>query len=207
MIAKLSGIVDSTGKDWIILDVQGVGYLVSCSTRTLDHMPNPGEATQLWIETWLRQDALTLFGFHSVQEKEWFLLLTTVQGVGAKVALAILSILGPQELFDALATQDKARFTQADGVGPRLGERIVNELKTKYTALGSGNGGGAFGVTLSVVSDAREQEAQSALVNLGYKPQEAQLAIRELLKQNPQQTIESLIRGGLQHLMKGTRAS
>src|SRR4029078_12401386 len=135
MIGKLKGIIDSYGEDYIVLDVQGVGYQVHCSARTLQALPSPGEAAVLSIETYVREDAIKLSGFRSDQEREWFRLLQTVQGVGAKVALAVLSTLPPADLANAIALGDKAAVTRTPGVGPKVAERIVTELKDKVPAF------------------------------------------------------------------------
>ena len=135
MIGKLKGLIDSYGEDFVILDVGGVGYQVHCSTRTLQALPSPGEAAVLSIETYVREDQIKLFGFKSDIEREWFRLLQTVQGVGAKVALAVLGTLPPAELANAIALRDKAAVTRTPGVGPKVAERIVTELKDKAPAF------------------------------------------------------------------------
>ncbi len=174
MIGKLKGVVDSIGEDFLILDVHGVGYVVTCSTRTLQNLPRPGEAATLAIETQVREDSIRLFGFQQDVERDWFRLLQSVQGVGAKVALAILSILPPADLALAIAAQDKAMVSRAAGVGPKLAARIVAELKDKAPA------GGAGDLTLAAASVESEatpsvmRDAISALCNLGYgRPQAA----------------------------------
>src|SRR3954465_8883398 len=129
MIGKLRGIIDTYGEDFVIVDVGGVGYLVHCSSRTLQHLPSVGEAAPLSIETHVPADMIRLFGFRSDQEREWFRLLQTVQGVGAKVALAVLGTLGPSDLANAIALRDKAAVARTPGVGPKVAERIVTELK------------------------------------------------------------------------------
>src|ERR1700735_3387133 len=131
MIGKLKGLIDSYGEDFVILDVGGVGYQVHCSSRTLQSLPSPGEAAVLSIETYGREDQIKLFGFKSDIEREWFRLLQTVQGVGAKVALAVLGTLSPPDLANAIALRDKAAVTRPPGVGPKVAERIVTELKDK----------------------------------------------------------------------------
>lgn len=199
MIAKLKGLVDSIGENTAIIDVQGVGYLVACSRKTLSQLPERGHATTLYIETVLRQDSLQLFGFADEAEKEWFNLLTTVQGVGMKVALAILSALNPEELLHALASQDKAMFTRADGVGPKLAERITNELKNKRPSHFSS-------ATLHVLPQRTlpaQEEAVSALTNLGYRRQEALEAISQACQnQETNPTVEEMIRLGLSKLAR-----
>ena len=134
MIGKLKGVIDSYGDDFVILDVQGVGYVVHCSSRTLQNLPPIGEAASLSIETHVREDMIRLFGFRSDAEREWFRLLQSVQGVGAKVALGILSVLDPGTLATAIATGDKASVARGPGVGPKLAQRIVSELKDKAPA-------------------------------------------------------------------------
>ena len=135
MIGKLKGLIDSFGEDYVILDVNGVGYVVNCSSRTLAHLPRPGEPATLAIETQVREDAIRLFGFLDEAERDWFRLLQSVQGVGAKVALALLSTLSADALAQAVAGQDKAMVARAPGVGPKLAARIVAELKDKAPAL------------------------------------------------------------------------
>ncbi len=135
MIGKLKGLIDSYGEDYVILDVGGVGYQVHCSGRTLQALPSPGEAAVLSIETYVREDQIKLFGFRSDLEREWFRLLQTVQGVGAKVALAVLGTLPPAELANAIALRDKAAVSRTPGVGPKVAERIVTELKDKAPAF------------------------------------------------------------------------
>src|SRR3974390_957123 len=134
MIGKLKGVIDSYGEDSVILDVNGVGYLVHCSARTLQELPRVGEAAALAIETYVREDQIRLFGFMTDVEREWFRLLQTVQGVGAKVALAVLGTLKPADLASAIAMRDKAMVARAPGVGPKVAERIVTELKDKAPA-------------------------------------------------------------------------
>src|SRR5690348_7930759 len=131
MIGKLKGVIDSYGEDYVIVDVHGVGYLVHCSVRTLQALPPAGEAVTLAIETHVREDQIRLFGFLSDLEREWFRLLQTVQGVGTKVALSILSTLKPADLASAIALRDKAMITRAPGVGPKVAERVVTELKDR----------------------------------------------------------------------------
>src|SRR5579862_2475812 len=134
MIGKLKGIVDTYGEDSVIVDVNGVGYLVHCSTRTLQALPATGEPVTLAIETHVREDQIRLFGFETDLEREWFRLLQTVQGVGAKVALSVLGTLKPAELASAIALRDKAMVARTPGVGPKVAERIVTELKDKAPA-------------------------------------------------------------------------
>src|SRR5271166_5501240 len=142
MIGKLRGLVDAVGADHAIIDVGGVGYEVACSSRTLSALPAPGEPVTLSIETNVREDAIKLYGFLSEAERGWFRLLQSVQGVGAKVALSILSTLDVGQLANAIALQDRATITRAPGVGPKVALRIVNELKDKVPPLAIS--GGAF---------------------------------------------------------------
>jgi Holliday junction DNA helicase RuvA len=179
MIGKLKGIVDSYGEDAIILDVNGVGYLVHCSARTLQTLPAPGEPAVLAIETHVREDQIRLFGFLSDVEREWFRLLQTVQGVGTKVALAVLSTLDPGELASAIAVRDKAAVARTPGVGPKVAERIVTELKDKAPAYANID---PAVVRLSGQVEARRApqplaDAVSALINLGYGQPQAAAAI------------------------------
>jgi Holliday junction DNA helicase RuvA len=173
MIGKLKGIVDSHGEDFVILDVHGVGYIVHCSGRTLQKLPRPGEAAALAIETQMREDAIKLFGFISEVERDWFRLLQSVQGVGAKVALAIQTVLDVAELASAIACQDKAAIARAPGVGPRLAARIASELRDKAAASGAAGTPDAR-AGLDGGQAAAAQDALSALVHLGYgRPQAA----------------------------------
>lgn len=170
MIAKLRGLLDTVTAENAIIDVNGVGYIVSASTRTLANLGGVGSPVTLHIETHIREDAFQLFGFLATSERDWFRLLQTVQGVGAKVALAILSTLSADELHTAIANRDKGQVGRASGVGPKLAERIVNELKDKA--------GGIAGVMIPVGGVPAPQsgvaaDAMSALANLGYKPAEA----------------------------------
>lgn len=199
MIARLKGVVDTILDNAVILDVQGVGYLLSCSRRTLADFPAVGEFVSMYTEMVVRQDMIQLYGFSTQSEKDWFLLLTTVQGVGMKVALSILSALKPDELQQALASQDKASFTQADGVGPKLAARIVNELKDKVPAGFSVHN--VYPLPTRVLPI--QQEALSALVNLGYRRQEALEALNQACQnQDVLPTLEELIKIGLSQLAR-----
>ena len=169
MIGKLKGIVDSYGEDFIILDVNGVGYLVHCSARTLQELPAMGQGATLSIETYVREDQLRLFGFMSDVEREWFRLLQTVQGVGARVALSVLGTLKPADLATAIAMRDKAMVARAPGVGPKVAERIVTELKDKAPAY-AGLDPAVVRLSGAVEEKRAPQpiaDAVSALVNLG----------------------------------------
>ena len=200
MIAKLTGHLDSIGEDWAIVDVGGVGYLVFCSARTLAHLPGRGEAVSLTVETHVREDHIHLYGFADVAERDWFRLLTTVQGVGARVGLAILSVLGPRELADAILGQDKTMVTRAQGVGPKLAARIVIELKDKVGGL-EAYAPAAAAAAATGPGRAALDDAVSALVNLGYRRGDAFGAVtgaqRSLGDAAP---VEALIRAGLKEL-------
>lgn len=205
MIGKLKGIVDSYGEDFAVLDVHGVGYVVHCSSRTLQSLPAVGEAAALSIETLVREDMIRLFGFRSDGEREWFRMLQTVQGVGAKVALAILSVLDPGALASAVATGDKAAVARAPGVGPKLAARIVAEMKDKAPAFT------AIDPVLARLSGAVPDrgvpapvsDAVSALVNLGYAPAQASAAVAAALKAAPEGAeAPALIRLGLRELAR-----
>lgn len=203
MIAKLTGLLDSQGADWAIVDVGGVGYLVFCSAKTLAALPAPGERVSLLIETHVREDHIHLFGFAGARELEWFRLLQSVQGVGAKVALAILSVLTPDQLHVAIAAKDAKAVARANGVGPKLAARIVNELKDKAAKLTLGAAPAAPGAAAAPAGgdDAAMGDAVSALVNLGYSPSDAygaaHAARRVLGAEAP---LSALIKAGLKEL-------
>jgi len=205
MIGRLKGIVDSVGEDAIILDVGGVGYLVHCSARTLKELPATGEPATLAIETHVREDLIRLYGFRTDLEREWFRLLQTVQGVGAKVALSVLATLKPAELATAIAMRDKAMVARTPGVGPKVAERIVTELKDKAPAYADLD---PAAVRLSGdVADRRAPQpvadAVSALVNLGYGQPQAAAAIAAAVRAaGDGATTASLIRLGLKELAK-----
>ena len=205
MIGKLKGVIDSYGEEFVILDVHGVGYVVHCSTRTLQGLPQPGEAAVLSIETHVREDAIRLFGFASDMEREWFKVLLTVQGVGTKVALAILSTLTPGDLANAIALKDKGAVARSPGVGPKLAERIVNELKGKGPSFGSVD---PAVVRLSDALDDRRvpqpvADAISALVNLGYGQPQASAAVAAALRIAGEDAEAGvLIRQGLRELAR-----
>lgn len=180
MIARLRGVLDSTGADWAIVDVHGVGYLVSASSRTLTALGPTGGTVALFIEMQVREDSMQLFGFVTEDERDWFRLLQSVQGVGARVALSILSVLSPSEVQTAVARQDKASVARANGVGPKLAARIVNELKDKAGGIALGIGPSLAGTpapALAVNDSVRD--ALSALANLGFRPAEASRAVAE----------------------------
>ena len=202
MIAKLTGLLDSVGDDWAVLDVGGVGYLVFCSTRTLSQLPGSGEAVSFVIETHIREDHIHLYGFLEQAEIEWFRLLTSVQGVGAKVGLGILSVLTPKDLSDAILAMDKGTIIRAPGVGPKLAARILTELKDKAGGLEKF----APAAAAALVADdgaARGilDDAVSALVNLGYPRGEAFGTVTGVMRtMGDDATVEDLIRVGLKEL-------
>ena len=205
MIAKLTGLLDATGDGWVVIDVGGVGYLVSCSGKTLSQL-SAGQSVSLLIETHVREDAIQLFGFVHADEKLWFRLLTTVQGVGAKAALAVLSVLAPEELVHAIATGDRTAITRASGVGPKLAARVISELKDKVSTLSAGAPLAAVPANRSLPATI-EGDAVSALVNLGFKPLEARTAvIQAAARLGTDAKVEALIRGGLAELTTGSHA-
>jgi holliday junction DNA helicase RuvA len=205
MIGKLKGIVESYGEDCIILDVNGVGYLVHCSARTLQELPAIGQGATLSIETHVREDQLRLFGFMSDVEREWFRLLQTVQGVGAKVALSVLGTLKPADLATAIAMRDKAMVARAPGVGPKVAERIVTELKDKAPAY-AGLDPAVVRLSGAVEEKRAPQpvaDAVSALVNLGYGRPQAAFAIAAAARSAGEGAdAANLIRLGLKELAK-----
>jgi holliday junction DNA helicase RuvA len=170
MIARLSGILAETGVDTAVIDVAGVGYQVLCSARTLDSLGSIGGEVLILTELQVREDAWTLFGFGSPAERDSFRALTSVQGVGGRLALAILSVLSPDELARAVSQEDKAMIGRASGVGPKLAARIANELKGKL-------GVAAFGGSGAAPRAGPAADALSALANLGFKPAEASAAV------------------------------
>jgi Holliday junction DNA helicase RuvA len=190
MIGRLRGVVDGIEDQRCLIDVGGVGYLVFCSTRTL---------AALLIETQVREDAISLYGFATAAERDWFRLLTTVQGVGAKVALGMLSALSPDQLIAAIATGDRAALTRAPGVGPKLAVRLVSELRERVGAMPSG---GALPVTATPATGAFA-DALSALTNLGYRRPEAEAALaRALAEHGEAAALDVLIRAGLKGLSR-----
>jgi Holliday junction DNA helicase RuvA len=205
MIGKLKGIIDSYGEDNVILDVGGVGYLVHCSARTLQALPAAGEPVTLAIETHVREDQIRLFGFLSDVEREWFRLLQTVQGVGTKVALSVLSTLKPGELASAIAMRDKATVQRAPGVGAKVAERIVTELKDKAPAYADLD---PAVIRLSGAIEERRAagpvaDAVSALTNLGYGQPQAAAAIAAATRSAGEGADAArLIRLGLKELAK-----
>ncbi len=201
MIAKLTGILDSIGDDWAVIDVGGVGYLVFCSARTLAQFPGTGEAVSFVIETHIREDHIHLYGFLDQAEREWFKLLTTVQGVGAKVGLGIQSVLGPKELTDAILAQDKGMITRAPGVGPKLATRLLTELKDKVGGMASITPAMAGAAAANDTDRVAMEDAVSALVNLGYRRGDAFGAVTGAMRSiGDDAGVEDLIRAGLKEL-------
>lgn len=204
MIARLTGKAEILGDDRAVIDVGGVGYLVFCSGRTLAALPRDGAMVQLHVETHVREDHIHLYGFADAPEHDWFRLLTTVQGVGAKVALAILTVLTPEQLLRAVASGDKSAVARANGVGPKLAGRIVSELKEKVGGIALGpaarapaNGHGAPAATTP------DAEAVSALVNLGYGRSDAFAAVaRAGNRLGGDAALADLIRAGLEELSR-----
>lgn len=205
MIGKLRGTVDEIGEDHCIIDVHGVGYVAFCSARTLAGLSGAGEAAVLHIETYVREDMIRLYGFASALEREWFRLLQNVQGVGAKVALAVLSTLSPAELANAIALRDIAMVSRAPGVGRKVAERIVTELKGKAPAL-AGEAAATIGFAQELgegAAPAPAADAVSALVNLGYSRDIAAGAVAAAMKAAGEGADSAkLIRLGLKELAR-----
>jgi len=205
MIGKLRGVIDSYGDDWVLIDVGGGGYEVHCPARTLQALPQPGEAATLAIETYVREDAIRLYGFATDLEREWFRLLQTVQGVGARVALAVLGVMKPGDLATAIALGDKAALARAPGVGKKVAERIAIELRDKAPAYSS-----ADPVVVRLQAELEDKRAPrpvadaiSALINLGYPQIQASAAIAAAQRSaGDDATTETLIRLGLKELAR-----
>jgi holliday junction DNA helicase RuvA len=205
MIGKLKGIIESYGEDSVIVDVNGVGYVVHCSTRTLQALPAVGEAATLSIETHVREDQIRLFGFITDLEREWFRLLQTVQGVGTRVALSVLGTLKPGDLATAVAMRDKGSIARAPGVGPKVAERICTELKDKAPAYAAVD---PAVIRLSGALDEKRapqpvSDAISALINLGYGQPQAAAAIAAATREAGEAAdAPRLIRLGLRELSR-----
>lgn len=203
MIGKLKGLVDSFGDDFVLIDCGGVCYEAFCSSRTLQALPQVGHAAVVFIETIVREDLIRLYGFSSETEKAWFNLLMTVQGVGARVALSILSVLSPSELASAIALQDKAMIGRANGVGPKLAVRLVTELKGKVPT-GVGIDAGTLGLQAALgegMAPSAITDAVSALTNLGYSGAQASAALARIVaREGDGVKTETLIRMGLREL-------
>lgn len=199
MIGKLTGIVDSLGEDHTILDVNGVGYLVNCPSSTLSKLA-AGNTVSLMIETRVTDETIKLYGFSSNEEREWFRLLQTVQNVGARVALNVLSALSPRDLERALALGDKAAVGRAQGVGPKLALRIVTELKDKAPAMMLRGHGDE--TVAHAAPRGPEADAVAALVGLGYSPSQASETVARVARDLGEVPVEVLIRECLRHMAK-----
>ncbi|MBB3996944.1 Holliday junction branch migration protein RuvA [Aureimonas pseudogalii] len=206
MIGKLKGTVDEIGEDHVVIDVHGVGYVAFCGGRTLAGLGAVGEAAVLLIETYVREDMIRLYGFASAAERDWFRLLQNVQGVGAKVALAVVGVLSPGDLANAVALQDKAMVSRAPGVGPKVAARIVAELKDKAPAFSGAGSDESFGLKREIgegVAPAPIADAVSALVNLGYSREQAAGAVATAVREGGEGAASTvLIRLGLKALSR-----
>ena len=203
MIALLTGRVAQREEGSCVIDVNGVGYLVQASTRTIAALPSGAEVTRLLIETHVREDAITLYGFADPAERDWFRLLTTVQGVGAKVALSVLSALSPRDLVAAIAAGDRASLTRAPGVGARLAVRLLTELRDKAGAMPS-----APGIALPTpVASGPVEDALSALLNLGYRRVEAHPVVAKVVERLGEGAgLDAVIRDSLKELAQRSPA-
>jgi Holliday junction DNA helicase RuvA len=203
LIAKLKGTVDAIDGDSAVIDVNGVGYLISASARTLRNLVVGGPATLL-VETIVREDAIALYGFLETAERDWFRILTTVQGVGARVALSILSTLAPDEIARAIAAQDRASLSRAAGVGPKLAARLATELKDKAAAFGVAPASSRTADAAPIgPSGSVNEDAVSALVNLGYRRVEAFGAVARVTQRlGANAQLDAVIRAGLQELAR-----
>jgi len=219
MIGRLRGRVDYKAQDHFLLDVSGVGYLIFCSERTLSEIPGNGEFTTIYTDLLVREDLLQIFGFLSQVEKEWYRLLMSVQGVGAKASLAILSALGEDGVSRAIALGDWTSVKSAKGIGPKTAQRVVNELKDKAAHVMSlvphkvGNQeekvsdadiietiDGNPSINLAISNNSAQADALSALQNLGYTPSDAAAAVAKILNQSSDLSTEELIRSSLKML-------
>ncbi len=199
MIGRLKGLVDEVGGDHLIVDVGGVGYQVFATRRTLGSLPAGGEPIALHIETHVREDHIHLYGFPSAEERSWFRLLTSVQGVGSRVGMAILGVMSPGDILHALAAQDRTSLTRADGVGPKLAARILSELKDKAGDIQLGTGTAPDPIPADPVSD----DAISALVNLGYGRSAAFAAVAEVARRiHGEKQLDVLIPAALKELAR-----
>ncbi len=211
MIGKLSGRIGYRGSDHVLIEVSGVGYLVYVSERTLAGLPGPGEAVSLYTDLLVREDLLQLFGFPTLAEKEWHRLLMSVQGIGAKASMAILGAIGPDGLAQAIALGDWSAVKAAPGVGPKIAQRVVNELKGKAPAMMAlpgeslaqavaGDDAVIEPVTAAAPNTTARADALSALGNLGYGPGEAAAAVAEAMRDAPEAGASDLIRSALKRL-------
>ncbi len=200
MIAQLTGLLAQVEADRCVVEVGGVGYLVHASTRTLAALPLNAADASVLIETHVREDAIVLYGFADPAERDWFRLLTTVQGVGARVALAILSALSPRDLITAIQAGDRGSLTRAPGVGAKLAVRLLTELREKAGAMPAGSG---FSAIIPPPVAGVEADALSALVNLGYRRNEAQVAIGRIAERLGEgASLDAIIREGLKELAR-----
>jgi len=196
VIARLMGRLASFSADQAVIDVNGVGYLVSASTRTLSSLGALGDEVVLHTEMLVSEDSIRLVGFSTAEERDWFRLLTTVQGVGNKVALGILSAMPGDDLHRAIASGDHRMIARAQGVGPKLAQRIVNELKDKAGGIVLGTGGAAAGAVPR--PGGLGADAVSALMNLGFRPVEASSAVAQAETElGPEATLDALVRTAL----------
>ncbi len=218
MIAKLKGIVDVIGDDYVVIDVNGVGYLVFCSVKTLSHIPRVGEFTSLFTETIVREDSITLYGFLKKEEQAWFNALTKVQGVGVKAGLAILSVATPFQLQQSIMAGDKTIITQAHGVGPKVATRVVTEMKDKAIKIPVTSEVEVVDSETGEITEVKLVEAQeadvssedidglndavSALTNLGYQKFEAYKMVSSLVSKNKDLKTEKLIKLALVEFAK-----
>lgn len=204
MIGRLKGIIDEYGEDFVIIDVAGVGYHVTCSSRTLSGLPSKGEPATIYTEMLVSENAIRLAGFSTIHERDWFRLLDNVQGVGTKVALAILSTLSPSDLSSAIAMGDKAMVARAPGVGPRLAQRIVSELRDKAPHVaGTDPALAHLQVQLDAPRPTAASDAVSALVNLGYVHTQAGAAVAAAMRRGGEEAgAETLIRLALKELAR-----
>lgn len=199
MIAKLKGLLDSFSADHAVIDVNGVGYFVLASSRTITALGGIGNPVVVHTEMQVSQDDIRLIGFASVEERDWFRLLTSVQGVGSRVALAILSALSSDELHRAVASGDKAMVARANGVGPKLAQRIVNELKDKAGGVILGSGG----ALPAAPAGSHSADAVSALLNLGFRPADASAAVAQAETElGPEASFDALVRVALKKSAK-----
>jgi Holliday junction DNA helicase RuvA len=203
MIAKLAGVVDHVGPEGAVIDVGGVGYLAFCSTRTIGRLPAAGSTAALLIETHVREDHIHLYGFIDDAERDWFRRLTTVPGVGSRLALAILSAVPPEQLLLAILAEDKAMLMRADGVGARLATRIISELHGKVGEVGAAAASAAVVAPAPDTARGAAADAVSALVNLGYRRSEAFGAVATAARRlGSEADAGALIRAGLQELAR-----
>ncbi|TPW34359.1 Holliday junction branch migration protein RuvA [Oecophyllibacter saccharovorans] len=206
MIGQLTGLVSQVEQDRCLVDVNGVGYVVSASTHTLAALARPPEVARVLIETVVREDAIQLFGFFTPEERNWFCLLTTVQGVGARVALAILSVSQPQALLQAVNAGDKQAFTQAAGVGPKLALRIITELRSKVAKMPGLAGAGSTGPLAPLAEGGEVAGLQAdvlmALEGLGFRRAETWPVVSRLMADTPDATLDQILRQALQELAR-----